>query len=65
MLFQSAQCQLCKQSVFRVADQIAFQIRDKEIRTVNLEGREPWCGVFSVCIDCAKTLRQTLKARDS
>ncbi len=57
MKFTMSQCQLCGECVFDEVELQAFQVRDKMIELFSLNGRQPWCGVRCVCLNCVEQLQ--------
>jgi hypothetical protein len=59
-----ATCETCRSSVFDPAKVVAFRLRwvtnDNRyyLESVDLEGREPWCGIRVICIPCLVFFRR-------
>jgi hypothetical protein len=66
MTFKCAQCSLCTNFQFDITRVIAFgwspfePAKPRHLVPVDLDGREPWCGVRCVCVDCARTIERAL-----
>jgi hypothetical protein len=53
-------CEVCGQSLFSPEEAITYQVRNRVIARINLEGREPWSGIRAVCFECLRHFQQWL-----
>lgn len=55
MKFGHAQCVICMESIFKAEDATAFILRvapERQLESVQLDGRQPWSGVRVICPKC-------------
>lgn len=68
MKFSHAKCEICKVSFFKEEEVISYynsgvSYRDRNMEVVQLNGREPWCGVHCACLGCIEFLANAATQR--
>jgi hypothetical protein len=67
MIYESADCDLCRRRVDRAADAtaFAFDLRHEKPRIIDLAGEQPWIGVRILCPACLDFFRAAAIARET
>ena len=58
MKFILAQCRVCGVDFFQPDEVVAFCRTPTELRRIDLDGQQPWCGMFCICRKCIRAIAE-------
>lgn len=61
MKFMFTPCTVCRKDFFQPDEVVAFYRISAELRRIDLDGQQPWCGVHCICHRCIDVIS---KVRD-
>lgn len=56
MKFFHTVCRMCGEYLFNLNEVAAFRHSSAGLRSIDLDGQQPWCGVFCVCHGCIEAI---------